>query len=775
MRLIKQILIPIFLMLSILGSHVYADTTYSKPEALVGGDEKKSPSAEAGVVLSNDQDISKQILAKLFGQDILNTINSGGDSVSITDDGGSFLEAMFSIFNGAVLLITVFIGLYILLAGVAQSAHEGKPLGQRFNSLWVPLRTAFAFAMIAPVPVLKGYSAIQAAVIFASLLSVEVANNMMTAGLDYVSRKGSLISPTVNADYEATQMAVSMMTSMTCNNYYEKQGKNLFGGAKQGSTSTINVKKNINAFDKVGFSFIGDENMFGWGKNCGEIYIDCASANKNAATNPMAPAICKAKQQGLVAMHNSLNASVKKMVDDFSEIETTTFTDAIQAYRKTVAQGVKAALDSANNQRSQALTDFASRATAEGWITMGSWYWVVATINNRMYDAGKTTFSYKAPEVPAEEISQENIDSAYKNLRQFTEKLYVDTSKSNEDIAMAVFDMKNTALSIDGEGSSWMLGRALLSFTGVAGSGKQMSDPLIGLGYLGDTLFTPIAVTMDTAAVAGLAGTLFSKAPGVVGKAGEKMQDFSKSITSMISRESSPVLGTVLILGMFAGVALKFYLPLVPFIMWTMGILGWLVMLVESMIAAPLWAAAHALPDGDGIVGNRASQGYQLMINVMLRPILLVMGFFISIIVMWIICWLFLRGFIMAVEGSLSSASWSGYAGIIGSIMLIVIMTGALVVLVNKSFSMIYETADNVMKWIGGGVSGAGEFRGTSEVQGAMQGAVGSGKGALDQALQASAKEQPGGKRAEGKTEINAQGQDNTHVQGNAKAQPSVG
>lgn len=159
------------------------------------------------------------------------------------------------------------------------------------------------------------------------------------------------------------------------------------------------------------------------------------------------------------------------------------------------------------------------------------------------------------------------------------------------------------------------------------------------------------------------------------------------------------------------------------------------------------------------------------MINVMLRPILLVMGFFISIIVMWIICWLFLRGFIMAVEGSLSSASWSGYAGIIGSIMLIVIMTGALVVLVNKSFAMIYETADNVMKWIGGGVSGAGEFRGTSEVQGAMQGAVGSGKGALDQALQASAKEQPGGKRAEGKTEINAQGQDNTHVQGNAKPQ----
>lgn len=104
---------------------------------------------------------------------------------------------------------------------------------------------------------------------------------------------------------------------------------------------------------------------------------------------------------------------------------------------------------------------------------------------------------------------------------------------------------------------------------------------------------------------------------------------------------------------------------------------------------------------------------------------------------MWIICWLFLRGFMMAVEGSLSSASFSGYAGVIGSIVLIVIMTAVLVVLVNKSFAMIYETADNVMKWIGGGVSGAGEFRGTSEVQGAMQSAVGGARGAADQATKA--------------------------------------
>jgi hypothetical protein len=82
---------------------------------------------------------------------------------------------------------------------------------------------------------------------------------------------------------------------------------------------------------------------------------------------------------------------------------------------------------------------------------------------------------------------------------------------------------------------------------------------------------------------------------------------------------------------------------------------------------------------------------------------------------------------------------------------------------------MIYETADNVMKWIGGGVSGAGEFRGTSEVQGAMQGAVGSGKGALDQALQASAKANEG-KAAGDMTKMDVKGQGDDIMQKETKA-----
>lgn len=310
------------------------------------------------------------------------------------------------------------------------------------------------------------------------------------------------------------------------------------------------------------------------------------------------------------------------------------------------------------------------------------------------------------------DIAQEKIDASYASLKGFVDKLYLDTSKSNEDIAQAVYDMKN------GDGEWWILGRMLKNAGLNMGSDAQMKDPLVTLGYLGDTLFTPVAVITEASVI----DSLF----------GGKLTSALKSVVSKTtSGESSVIISTILVMLLFSGVVLKFYLPLLPFILWTMGILGWLVMLVESMIAAPLWAAAHALPDGDGIIGNRASQGYQLLINVLLRPMLLTLGFFVSIIVMWIISWLFLRGYLSAVEGSLSGASWSGYAGLIGTVVLITIMTVVMMLLVNRSFSMIYETADNVMKWVGGGVSGAGEFKAGGELQSSVGGAMGNTRQAI--------------------------------------------
>jgi len=57
-----------------------------------------------------------------------------------------------------------------------------------------------------------------------------------------------------------------------------------------------------------------------------------------------------------------------------------------------------------------------------------------------------------------------------------------------------------------------------------------------------------------------------------------------------------------------------------------------LILVLEAVVAAPVWIAAHAMPEGEGIAGEHGRRGYMMLINILLRPSLMVIGFFLSIV-----------------------------------------------------------------------------------------------------------------------------------------------
>ena len=63
------------------------------------------------------------------------------------------------------------------------------------------------------------------------------------------------------------------------------------------------------------------------------------------------------------------------------------------------------------------------------------------------------------------------------------------------------------------------------------------------------------------------------------------------------------VLFTVFLPLLLYGLALAYYLPAIPFIRWVSALVGWIILVVEALVAAPLWLCAHALPEGDGAAG----------------------------------------------------------------------------------------------------------------------------------------------------------------------------
>src|SRR5690606_36723127 len=73
-------------------------------------------------------------------------------------------------------------------------------------------------------------------------------------------------------------------------------------------------------------------------------------------------------------------------------------------------------------------------------------------------------------------------------------------------------------------------------------------------------------------------------------------------------------------------------LPMMPFIIWLGAIIGWTILVVEAIVAAPLWAIMHLHPNGSDIVG-RGGAGYPLVRGLLLRPVLLIYGFIADVTV----------------------------------------------------------------------------------------------------------------------------------------------
>jgi hypothetical protein len=117
------------------------------------------------------------------------------------------------------------------------------------------------------------------------------------------------------------------------------------------------------------------------------------------------------------------------------------------------------------------------------------------------------------------------------------------------------------------------------------------------------------------------------------------------------------------------------------------------------------------------------------MINVVFRPILLTIGLLLAIFLMHAIAYFAIDGFSVASD-SVLEANGNFMSKIFGFIFVNFILTMLVIVLAHKAHEIIYETADNVMKWIGFGVSGLGTVKNEGQVGSMFQKGAGMAQGA---------------------------------------------
>lgn len=161
----------------------------------------------------------------------------------------------------------------------------------------------------------------------------------------------------------------------------------------------------------------------------------------------------------------------------------------------------------------------------------------------------------------------------------------------------------------------------------------------------------------------------------------------------------------LLFLLLIIGVVHMYILPMIPYIMMTMFILGMLLLTLEALVAAPIWAFFHIRMDGQEFVDQVQRPGYMIAFNLVLRPSLAILGLILSYSIFGAMAWFLSLTFYPAV---IAATSTTGY-GVIGIITMMVVLTYLHWQIALKSFSMITNVPDRVTRWFGYGGEQLGE------------------------------------------------------------------
>ncbi len=171
----------------------------------------------------------------------------------------------------------------------------------------------------------------------------------------------------------------------------------------------------------------------------------------------------------------------------------------------------------------------------------------------------------------------------------------------------------------------------------------------------------------------------------------------------------------VAMVGLTVGFVLFYVVPFLPFLYFFFAVGGWIKGIFEAMVGAPLWALAHIRIDGNGLPGNAALNGYFLIFEVFLRPILIVFGLLASISTYSALVGVLNSVFSLVVENTAGydidseltnpRGTLSFMRGLIDEFFFTVIYAIVVYMLGMSSFKLIDTIPNNILRWMGQSVA----------------------------------------------------------------------
>lgn len=625
----------------------------------------------------NPDDMSFYYLGQIFGP-VGNLFNTNANDL---------LGNIFKVFNMAVLSLGSIVVMYTVIVSTIHTAHEGEAMGKKFGSLWVPIRAVTGLAVLLPTS--SGYSLIQILMTGIVLQGIWAANGVYNVILDHALAGGSInqASKNIMDDNALTHCASVVFESAVCQAYLNDP---LHQELVDNQPVTVHEDPS-----NPNILLVGVADSPSLEDICGR--FSPSPPVKEAVDNDSTwiDQQKKAIQDTMDSISNVAHEAAT-----FKAGETPTGQNVLGQIKENISAVVLATPAksyAATNASEQKLQDVLKQAKLDGWLYAGSYYFQLIKP-----PGSSRTLVYSPPIGALPQLQSGNNSDLWSTINQKAKDYLQATQRGVSSDTRTELDIGSQDL---GDFQNFFAPISEIGFMVIRGIENADPDPLVAFGTIGGILISSTEITwivvMGLAAAMVLAGCWMSA-----------VQSACAVITTMLAI-IMPILIGLIVFFWTAGVTLALYIPLIPYLIFTFTALGWMMLVIETIVAAPIVALGVVTPAQDAM--GRASPAVMLITNVFLRPSLMVIGFVAA-------AQLLLAAFHMinfSFIGSLKAAM--GYMGLFGSIAIVALYVGVMTTVVNQVFSLIYVLPDKVIRWIGGHAEQSAVERAMGEAQRAAE------------------------------------------------------
>ena len=711
-------------------------------------------------------DASVYFLGQLFG-------SVGGVLGSVS---GQIMGQIFRAFNYGLILVAGSMLSYTVVMSVINTAQDGQFMGQEKKGAWTILRAVGGISFL--VPQASGYSFIQIFVMWAVVQGVGLADIAWGRVLTYLESGGAVFVTSAPNSLDKLQSLVPKVQgviqsgaclggiSQALDQQYNTRVADAQQVAQAGGERSSAIQKKSYAWgayvdgDVTGSGPLtlrfGAKDAPGLQSICGSYMLQLPQAKSAKPSDRIALAKLSYLKAAVLELYQD-QQSLARMLSDPSLANvscdgTPSASDAMVCNAmagsvvnmmmnfQNLMQPVVAADADATKQ---AQLDKLVQARTYGWIMAGSYYYTFSQIKAQAQAIGDVSQYITSPKGPDYNAMQKRLNLDVTPIKHLINSIpglmtSPQVGKDIKAIQNLMESQQTTSLQAKMRTDdrkhleNWVIGGSIASAIAGGPIGLAVmpyvlkkveqlvfswnkyflnspdSDPLLNVAAFGNDMVTKgVSIWIYSSFMIFGVGVSLSIMTSITG-VGQGLISSGKMFI--------PIILAIVVALVVNGVVLSVYVPLIPFLLFFFTAVGWMMSVVEAIVAAPLVALGITHPEGHDLLG-KAEQSLMLLLSVFIKPIAMLIGFFAATLIA--------RVGLEMLNMGLGTALSTGSGGFAGSDMfqtlgIMMIYTLIVIGLINFSFSLIHLLPDKIMRWIGTSPDSYGGEQQMSAIKGGL-------------------------------------------------------